>query len=138
MSNDQLKALQQKLLEEGRRGDTAQLDDVITPDYRHHDHNGETRGSVDYHVAATALHDSFPDIEYKWDASVADGDRVATAFHAHATHKGTFMGKPATGQEVDFTGIIESRAQDGRLAESWEQIDVAGIMRQLGAIPVHR
>jgi predicted ester cyclase len=48
-----------------------------------------------------------------------------------ATHKGTFVGIPATGRTVTFGGIVIYRVAKERIAETWSVIDFAGLLRQL-------
>jgi predicted ester cyclase len=45
------------------------------------------------------------------------------------------MGIAPTGKDVEFTGISFYRIEAGRIAESWNEEDQLGLMRQIGAIP---
>lgn len=49
------------------------------------------------------------------------------------THRGEFDGIPATGKRASFEVIALYRISGGRIAEMWEQIDMEGLRRQLGA-----
>jgi predicted ester cyclase len=44
------------------------------------------------------------------------------------------MGIPATGRPVSATGISIHRIADGRIAETWNNYDATGVLRQLGAL----
>ncbi|MFI1563955.1 ester cyclase [Streptomyces sp. NPDC020490] len=65
---------------------------------------------------------------------IAQGDRVCTRWSWHGTHKGEFLGIPATGQQVAMTGTTWHRFRDGRIRESWWQYDRAGLLEQLGVL----
>ncbi|MBK6995492.1 MAG: ester cyclase [Lewinellaceae bacterium] len=52
-------------------------------------------------------------------------------FTAEATHQGDFMGIPPTAKRVKFSGIVIHRVENGRFAESWNEIDLLGIRQQL-------
>ena len=52
------------------------------------------------------------------------------------THRGAFQGIPPTGNQVTLTGISIWRFDDGRIVESWHELDTLGLLQQLGAIPV--
>ena len=52
----------------------------------------------------------------------------------HAVHSGGFLGVPATGRELVFSGILIDRFVSGKVVEAWENVDMYGLMRQLGAI----
>ena len=49
--------------------------------------------------------------------------------------RGEFNGIPATGRRVSLTGISIDRITGGRIVESWEVTDDAGLLRQLGVDP---
>lgn len=50
-----------------------------------------------------------------------------------ATHLDDFNGIAATGRRVQFSGIVIYRFADGKIAESWGELDFAGLWRQLTA-----
>lgn len=54
-------------------------------------------------------------------------------FTAEATHKGPFLGIEPTGKKVKFSGIVMHRIENGKFAESWNEIDLLGIQQQLTA-----
>lgn len=61
------------------------------------------------------------------------GDRVVLRVSTAATHRGDFNGIAATGRRVQFSGIVIYRFQNGKIAESWGELDFAGLWRQLTA-----
>ena len=84
-----------------------------------------------YHGFWTA----FPDAHLTSEDMIAEGDKVACRFVLHATHQGEFMGVPATGKRVTFTGTTILRFAGGKCVERWSNADFLGLMQQLGAIP---
>ena len=48
-----------------------------------------------------------------------------------ATHKGEFMGIPATGNIVEMNAITMLTEIDGKCKEAWGVLDMAGLMQQL-------
>ncbi len=67
-----------------------------------------------------------------------DGDRVVSHVRFTGTNDGPlpFADMPASGKSVDFDWIQISRhADDGRLVETWSQMDIPKMMIQLGAMP---
>ena len=79
---------------------------------------------------------AFPDGQDTTDDLIADGDKVAHRWTYRGTHQGEFQGIPATGRRVTFTGISIWRFEDGKIVESWHELDTLGMMQQLGVIPV--
>jgi steroid delta-isomerase-like uncharacterized protein len=78
---------------------------------------------------------AFPDLRIAVLGQVAHGDRVANHFVMRGTQKGEFNGLPATGKHIVVTGTNLMRFEGGRIAETWGQIDMVGLMQQLGAMP---
>jgi steroid delta-isomerase-like uncharacterized protein len=76
---------------------------------------------------------ALPDLAVTVDHQFANGDYVATRFTVRGTHDGELLGAPPTGRSVAMTGITVSRCEDGRIAEEWELVDVAGLLQQVAA-----
>lgn len=66
---------------------------------------------------------------------VAEGDTVAWRITARGTHKGALMGIPPTDKPATISAIIVSRFVDGKWTEDWANIDMLGMLQQIGAIP---
>jgi steroid delta-isomerase-like uncharacterized protein len=77
----------------------------------------------------------FPDAEIVVESSISEGDLVASRWMIRGTHRGEFLGVPASGRQVDMPGIDFSRVVDGKITEHWAQFDVMGLMGQIGATP---
>ena len=73
----------------------------------------------------------FPDIQFTLTHLIAEEDIVTFRFTAEATHRGEFMGIAPTGKQVRLSGIVIHRVENGRFAESWNEIDLLGIQQQL-------
>jgi SnoaL-like polyketide cyclase len=60
---------------------------------------------------------------------------VVTRWRASGTHQGEFRGIAPTGKPVAITGIGVFRFSDeGKVVESWDNLDELGMMQQMGAI----
>ena len=92
--------------------------------------NGEQyKGLCQAYIAA------FPDLHITTDYQLAEGDKVMKIWTANSTHKGAFMGIPATGKPIVIKGIEMFRIADGKIAELWACMDNLGMLQQLGVIP---
>lgn len=78
---------------------------------------------------------AFPDLSITVLAQVAQGDRVANHFVMKGTQRGDFQGVTATGKAVAVTGTNLMRFEGGKIAELHGQLDLVGLMQQLGAVP---
>jgi predicted ester cyclase len=77
----------------------------------------------------------FPDVISTIEDLRAEGDKVVARWRSQATHQGDYLGIAPTGKEVEFTGISFYRIEAGRIAESWNEEDELGLMRQIGTVP---
>jgi predicted ester cyclase len=66
---------------------------------------------------------------------IVGGDKVLSRFEWTGTHRGEFLGVPATGRPVKVWGMVVDRLVDGRIKETRIIMDTLGLMMQLGAIP---
>ena len=46
-----------------------------------------------------------------------------------------FAGTAPTGRQVSNEGIGIYRVEDGKIVESWSQVDRLGVLQQIGAVP---
>ena len=79
---------------------------------------------------------AFPDLRMEAQDVLVSGDKVVARARATGTHKGEFLGMPATGKHVDVQLIDIIRFDDDGLArEHWGVFDALALLQQLGAIP---
>ena len=83
-------------------------------------------------VIAGMFRSAFPDYWMRIDHMVAEDDRVAARFTQGGTHQGELFGIAPTGKTVEFTETGILRVADGKVVESWYDVDMAGMMQQLG------
>lgn len=78
--------------------------------------------------------DAFPDLKVDIEYQVAEGDRVVSKWSMTGTHKGDFMGIPATGKKVDLSAVSIDRIANGKVVEYSTFRDDLRFMQQIGAI----
>jgi steroid delta-isomerase-like uncharacterized protein len=79
---------------------------------------------------------AFPDLRFHTEDVIEQGDKIVARFRATGTHKGDFMGMPATGKSVEVDGVDIIRfGGDGLAHEHWGVFDALGMMQQLGLVP---
>jgi steroid delta-isomerase-like uncharacterized protein len=119
---------------EASRGNRAALEEILAPDFVIHipdDYEGVDGLLGMVQVFRSAL----PDMAVTVDHQFAEGDYVASRFTVRGTHEGELFGAPPTNRQVVVHGITLSRCADGRIAEEWELVDVAGLLQQIGLLP---
>ena len=82
-----------------------------------------------------AMRVGFPDIMFSIQEQITESDKVASRFEWTGTHKGEFLGIPATGRPVRVWGIMINRVEDGRINDTCIIMDTLGMMGQLGVLP---
>ncbi|HEY7400313.1 MAG TPA: ester cyclase [Actinomycetota bacterium] len=81
---------------------------------------------------------SFPDKKTEVLEAFGSGDRTVVHVRMTGTNDGglEWAGVPANGKPVDVDWVQISRhADDGKLVETWAQMDVPKMMVQLGVMP---
>jgi steroid delta-isomerase-like uncharacterized protein len=129
------KALARRFTEDVWGGHKAGLlDELLAPDFVNHDPFPGTAANLDGERQALAIHSAaMSDAKATVDDQIAEGDKVATRWTFCATHQGEFMGIAATGKRIKITGINICRIRNGRIVELWREVDVMGLLEQLGA-----
>jgi predicted ester cyclase len=74
---------------------------------------------------------AFGDLVVEEELVVAHGEMVAVRWTARGISTGEFMGQPATGEPIEFSGISMYRIEGVKIAEIWETRNTLGIMMQL-------
>jgi predicted ester cyclase len=95
--------------------------------------NGRPQGLAGYVAGLQAVVRAFPD--YRWELRhlLVDGDVVAAHFEDTGTHRGEWLGVPATGRPVRTQEFAFYRWADDRIAEVWVTADDLGVLQQLQA-----
>jgi steroid delta-isomerase-like uncharacterized protein len=117
------------------KGNTDAVDKLVTHDFTPHSWAKMPPGPEPLKQAAKHIHAALSDVSMKIEDMVAEADRVAVRLTAHATHKGEFMGLPASGKDYTISETHIFHLRDGKIAEHWRDADMLGLMRQLGALP---
>lgn len=78
---------------------------------------------------------SFPDAKIEIEQIFSEGNMVAMLTRMRATHRGDFVGIPATGKKVDFLQAHVFLVEDGKIVEHWGVNDIGTTFKQLGVEP---
>ena len=78
---------------------------------------------------------AFPDLHLRVEQLIVQDDLVAVRLFLRGSHRGAFLGVPATGREVAFESMEVYRLASDKIAEQWVVMNALGLFQQLGAIP---
>ena len=88
-----------------------------------------------YKKTVIMLTSGVSDLKVTLEDIVAEGDKVAVRWKGSSKHTGEFMGMSPTGKQLAMTGISIIRIEGGKIVEEWGEMDMMGLMQQLGAFP---
>ena len=109
--------------------------ELTTPDYLGH-FPGSTQpmNREEREQFSRMFYKAFPDGQHTVDDLIAEGDKVAARLTARGTHEGEFQGISPTGKPICFTGMRVFRFINGKIAEEWANLDMLGLMQQIGVV----
>ena len=111
------------------------MDEVCDEDVVYRTASGiALHGLEAYRDVMIQLQEGVPDFEYSLEDLVGDGDRIHCTFRYTGTHKGEFMGIPASDRKADYMVAAVCRFNDGKLVDELDFYDGLTFMRQLGAV----
>jgi steroid delta-isomerase-like uncharacterized protein len=114
-----------------KRKDLDAVGALLTDDFVAH--FGEPRlDRAAYFQFVRAFHVGFPDLRNTIEQQLGQGDLVASRTVWTGTHRGEFLGVPATGKQVRFEALSLSRTSGGKIAEHWFIGDMLSVLQQLG------
>ncbi|MFZ2097430.1 MAG: ester cyclase [Anaerolineales bacterium] len=80
-------------------------------------------------------HQAFPDGHMTMDDIITEGEMSVIRMTFRGTQTGEFYGVPASNKKVEVTSIGIDRVVDGKIREGWGELNMLGMMQQMGAIP---
>ena len=133
------KAIALRLIEvfNGRRLDL--LEDVLHPEFRGRGISAFAPDGPEVGPGARRkLYEMFlqaiPDARGEVLDVVAEGDKVVLVDRFSGTHHGKFLGRPGTGDRIEWMAIHIYTIRDGKVLEDAVMTDALAMMRQLGLL----
>ena len=135
MSNDDLKAAARRFFDEvWNKGNVGETEVFLAPGFvSHNTLDAQIVGPREYGEAVTGFRAAFPDFHTTLEDVLVDGDRLVVRGTDRGTHRGDFMGFPASSREVTITWIEIFRMENGKATEGWLESDSAALRNQLAA-----
>lgn len=135
MSDDNV-ALLRKAVAAVNAGTLAQIaPEILAPEFVRHDLAGAFPGVEGISGASDfvgLLRTAMPDLRYEIADVFSAGDRVALRVVMRGTHLGELLGAAPTGNVIEINEVNIYRILEGKIAETWQLPDYAGLLRQLG------
>ena len=137
MATQTIKTNVRRGFEEGiNQRNLALFDELLAATYVNHSLPAPMPGPDGMKAVVGMFLSAFPDMQVTVQAVLAEGDKVATRGYFSGTHQGDFQGIPPTGKTFKAGYMDLWRADaDGKFVENWVQMDMMGLLQQLGVIP---
>jgi len=131
---EQNKDLVNRMWEAWSKGDFETYKELLAPDYACYFPSRSTKPMSQEETIEIRkmLRKAFPDISWSMEELIATEDKVIMRVIERGTHKGEYMGIPATGNKYENSGISITRIENGKVVEQREELDILGLMQQLG------
>ena len=108
-----------------------QLDQLLSSDFVDSTPGApkDVQGPEVIRAAQQRAREIFPEVEYKVDDLIAEGDKVVARYTVRATSRGSGS---APGRPIEVTGITIFRIAEGKIRETWIVNDQIEMFLQLG------
>lgn len=122
------------------QGNIALADELLAPDVVEYEKlpAGLPPNAEGIKQLFTLLRKAFPDLHITIEDLLDRDDKVVARVTLRGTHRGDFLGLPATGRRVSYEAIDISRVVDGRMVEHWGIPDYLTMFQQLGITNLER
>jgi predicted ester cyclase len=132
--NTQQKEAVRRLYEEClNKRNFVSLKDIFGDDYTG---AGGEKGPAAFEHNIRPLIAAFPDIQWKVEDILQEGDEVAVRHTWKGTNTGVYRGIAPTNKPFTNTGLAIFQFKDGKIVTAWIETDRLGFNQQLGVVPV--
>lgn len=113
-------------------GDERVFDECLDRNCHRHLSGAVSSGQTDAKLALALVHIGIPDMQVTIEQLFGEEDMVVVRSVTRGTHKGEYVGVPPTGRSVEIAAVDLYRIANGKIVESWHNVDELGLLRQLG------
>ena len=137
MSEEEIREVGRRFAEEViNKKNLAVADEIVAEDFVELDPlPGQAQGREGLKQILAMLFAAFPDLHWTIEEDAAEGEKLWSRFTWRGTHRGEFLGIPATGNQVEVNGVVIDRIVEGKMVDSRILMNDLSLMQQLGVIP---
>lgn len=92
------------------------------------------RGPEGFKTLHRSFISAFPNLRIIVEDTVSEDDKIAARCTVTGTHQGEGVGVSPTETQIEFSGILIIRIEDGKIVEAWNNFDFMNMYEQLGAL----
>ena len=108
-------------------------DEIFAPHFKTEQPMGLKFDLPGFKTFVQGFYVSFPDMRQEVYDSILTADKFVLRVAYFGTHRGEFMGVPATGRSVSMSGIGIFRLENNQVVENWAQYDIFGMYQTVTA-----
>ena len=137
MSVDEIREVGRRFVEEViNKQNLAAADELVAENFVELDPlPGQAQGREGLKQILAMFFAAFPDLHWTVEEDAAEGEKMWSRFTWRGTHRGDFLGVPATGNQVEVNGVVIDRIVEGKMVDSRILMNELSLMQQLGVIP---
>ncbi len=113
------------------KGNREAIDEMLPAGAVIHDGPVSIVGPEEFKSYFERFQGAFSEIHVTVEELVGEGDLVCYRFSVTMRHTGDSLGMPATGKQLNTTGMAMIRFDGGQFAECWQNWDMLGLLEQI-------
>lgn len=133
MSIEQNKQIMRRMIEEvWNQGNLATAEELFAPDHTSPSAPQLPPGAEGVKILVKMFREAMPDYHMDIDMMMSDENQVVARFIQSGTHTGgDIMTMKASGRKATWTEIGVLKIKDGKIVESWYEVDMLSMIQQL-------
>jgi predicted ester cyclase len=133
MSVEQNKQIMRRMIEEvWNQGNLAAAEELFAPTHTSPSAPQLPPGAEGVKFLVKMFREAMPDYHMTIDLVMADESQVSARFTQSGTHTGgDLMGMKPSGRKATWTEIGVLKIKDGKIVESWYEVDMLSMIQQL-------
>ena len=134
ITEEEAKALLEKVLTVYNEGNLSAIDECTAPDYMlHFADNPENIVGIDaFKAYITNLRNEFPDFKTTINETLVKGDKIVILWTVTGTNTGPIGEMPPTGKAIHIEGVSVNTVVDGKFTRALQYNDGVALLTQLG------
>jgi len=131
-SNEEIRQIAKDFFEQiWNQGDESAIDRFISPDTFGNDPQFGT-GRESFRTKWREWQSAFPDIHFRIDEVIVEGNQVVTKWHLTGTQTGELEGMPPSNKKVSVDGVSIDQIENGQVVSGFDAWDSLNFRKQLG------
>lgn len=116
------------------QGNFSAVTELLAPNVKETFGSQTTHGPQGVIDNLKAVASAFPNLQMRVTSLIAQDDQIVARWTASGTHRGKFIGIPATNKSATTTGVDIFRLKDGKVVEHQTYIDLVRLFEELQII----